>query len=194
MKQHVKMPASQFFGYILLLLISVLLMVGLSGCEKKKQPLKIGFAGSLTGRYSDLGVAGRNGATLAVEQINEAGGIHGRLVELIVKDDKNDPEVALQIDKELIEDGVAAIIGHMTSVMSTAVLPLINAVLPLINKEKIVMVGPTTTTNELTGLDDYFFRTVSPDFQQMRQLIHYIFDEKKLRTLAVAYDLSTGNR
>jgi branched-chain amino acid transport system substrate-binding protein len=166
-----------------MLVICVTLMAGLSGCEKEKPPLKVGFVGSLTGRYSDLGVAGRNGATLAVEHINEAGGIQGRLVELIVKDDKNDPDVAVQVDKELINEGVAAIIGHMTSSMS-------KAAVPLINEKQIVMVSPTTTTNDLTGLDDYFFRTSTPDLEQSRQLIRYTFNEQKLRTLAVVYDLS----
>jgi branched-chain amino acid transport system substrate-binding protein len=179
MKKHNR----KFFGYILMMLISVTLVAGLSGCETKKQPFKVGFVGSLTGRYSELGVAGRNAVTLAVEQINEAGGINGRRVELIVKDDKNDPEVAVQVDKELISEGVVAIIGHMTSSMS-------KAVVPLINEEKIVMISPTTTTDSLTGLDDYFFRTNTPDFQRVFHLVHYIFDEKGLRKLAVVYDLS----
>ena len=183
MKQQVKTSTSQFFGDILMLLISVTLMAGVSGCEKEKPPLKVGFVGSLTGRYSDLGVAGRNGATLAVEHINEAGGIQGRLVELIVKDDKNDPDVAVQVDKELINEGVAAIIGHMTSAMS-------KAAVPLINEKKIVMVSPTTTTNDLTGLDDYFFRTGIPDLIQYQQLIRYAFHEQKVRKLAIVYDLT----
>ncbi len=48
----------------------------------------------MSGRVADLGVAGRNGAMLAIEQRNAAGGIHGRAVELVVKDDEQNPEVA----------------------------------------------------------------------------------------------------
>jgi branched-chain amino acid transport system substrate-binding protein len=74
------------------------------GCEKKKEPIKVGFVGGLTGRLSDLGSGGRNGVMLAVEEINNAGGISGRPVELITKDDKQDPEVAVKVDKELIDE------------------------------------------------------------------------------------------
>jgi branched-chain amino acid transport system substrate-binding protein len=84
-------------------------------CSRKKQPIKLGFAGGLTGTLSDLGIAGRNGVILAVEEANERGGINGRQVVLITKDDKNDPEVARTVDRELIDEGVVAIVGHMTS-------------------------------------------------------------------------------
>ncbi|MEW5815083.1 MAG: ABC transporter substrate-binding protein [Spirochaetota bacterium] len=119
----------------------------------EKNPIKIGFAGGLTGIHSDLGIAGRNGALLAVEEITSAGGIKGRPVVLITKDDQQDPVAALKVDKELIDEGVVAIIGHMTSVMTMSVIPFIN-------KSEILMISPTTSTNELTNIDDYFFRTL----------------------------------
>ena len=71
------------------------------GCERSKPPIKIGLAGGLTGRHADLGINGRNGALYAVDEINRSGGINGRTVELISKDDKQDPDVARQVDREL---------------------------------------------------------------------------------------------
>ncbi len=58
--------------------------------EAEKEILKKSFVGGLTGRLSDLGIGGRNGVMLAVEEINNAGGISGRPVKLITKDDKVD--------------------------------------------------------------------------------------------------------
>ncbi|MBW1797231.1 MAG: ABC transporter substrate-binding protein, partial [Deltaproteobacteria bacterium] len=113
-----------FYFTIILLLVSISMAV-MWGCENKK-PVKVGFVGGLTGRLSYLGTAGRNGVILAVEEINEAGGINGRPVELITRDDGHDPKVAVKVDRELIGEGVVAIIGHMTSSMSMAALPLIN--------------------------------------------------------------------
>jgi branched-chain amino acid transport system substrate-binding protein len=183
MKHSMKNVKRKMFRTAFLLAACISLLSGLSGCDRKSQPVKIGFAGSLTGQFSDLGLAGRNGAILAVEQINNAGGIQGRPVELIVKNDQNDPDVAVQVDTDLINEGVAALIGHMTSTMS-------KAVVHLFNDAKIVMVSPTTTTNDLTGLDDYFFRTCTPDLDQTQQLIRYAFHERGLKKLAVVYDLA----
>lgn len=116
-----------------------------------KDQILIGFAGQLTGVYSDLGVQARNGANLAVEEINARGGIAGRQLRMIVKDDRNSPETARQVDQELIEKGVVAIIGHMTSSQSMAALPVAN-------KAEVVLLSPTTSTPRLSGQKDMFFR------------------------------------
>lgn len=164
---------------ILLILITVFLV---SGCENK-EPLKIGFAGCLTGRLADLGTSGRNAVMLAVQEINEKGGINGRPVELVIKDDMNDSKTAARIDKELIDSNVAAIIGHTTSSMSIAALPIIQ-------ENKIVMISPTSTTNELSGKDDFFFRVTSPDRVQSDILAEYAYKDLGLRQIACIYDLS----
>ena len=151
-------------------------------CQKEKPVIKIGFAGGLTGRYSDLGTAGRNGVILAVEEINKAGGINGRPLELLIKDDRQDPARALEVDSELIKEGVAAIIGHMTSAMSTAVMPLIN-------EKKTLLLSPTTSTGELTGKDDWFMRVVGTSIETPRRLADYAFGRAGTDRIAVIYDL-----
>ncbi|MGM0427217.1 MAG: ABC transporter substrate-binding protein, partial [Thermodesulfobacteriota bacterium] len=103
---------------ILYLCVIIMISAGSLGCDREKEPIKLGFSGCLTGRLSDLGTSGRNGAILAVEQVNEAGGINGRPVELIVRDDRQNKAEALRVDQELMAEGVVAIIGHMTSTMS----------------------------------------------------------------------------
>ncbi|MFQ3548041.1 MAG: ABC transporter substrate-binding protein, partial [Termitinemataceae bacterium] len=64
------------------------------------RPIKVGFIGGLSGFNSDLGIAGRNGATLAIEAINTSGGIRGKKLQLIVKDDQQNPETAQRVFKE----------------------------------------------------------------------------------------------
>ncbi|MDM8535586.1 ABC transporter substrate-binding protein [Desulfobacterales bacterium HSG17] len=173
---------TQFFVFIEICLTIFLLTALLAGCERK-EPVKIGFTGCLTGRLSDLGTAGRNGTMLAVEQINGAGGINGLPVELLVRDDKNKAEAALKADQELIGEGVSAIIGHVTSSMCLAALPVIN-------DNRIVMISPTASSDKLTGLDDYFFRVCPDNNAQTIYLARHTVEKMKLNRLSLVYDLS----
>lgn len=104
-----------------------------------------------SGRAADLGISGRDAAQLLVEACNRTGGIAGRQVQLIIKDDQQNPDVARRAVEELIDAGAAALIGPMTSDMA-------RAVTPLLNDARLVAVSPTATTQLLSGLDDYFFR------------------------------------
>jgi len=172
-----------YLGSIILSALCTVFMTLPMACEKQKDPIKIGFSGCLTGQLADLGVAGRNAVMLAVEEINESGGINGRMVKLIVKDDTNTPDVAIKVDKELIDEGVVAIIGHTTSSMSIAALPVAN-------QNKILMVSPTSTTNILSGQDDYFFRITSPDKIQASIMANYAWNRLNIKHIACVYDLS----
>lgn len=167
-------------------LFSVLIttMLWLTGCEDRG-PIKLGFVAGLTGRTSDLGIAGRNGVLLAVEEINAQGGINGRQVELVIKDDRQDPEAAKKADQELIALKVSAIIGHMTSQMSIAGQPTINAA-------KTVMVSPTTSTDLLNDQDDNFFRIYPSSINAAAELAGHARRNLQLNKVLAVYDL--GNR
>lgn len=169
---------------MLVCLAALLMMIWPAGCDRKA-PIRIGFVGPLTGRHADTGISGRNAVLLAVEQRNAAGGIDGHPLQLIVRDDRHDPSVAVQVDRELVDAGIVAIVGHMTSAMSLAALPLIN-------EKKIVMISPTASSNSLTGIDDYFFRVMTPNRLQTDRLAAYAFKARKLRRMAGIYDLSNG--
>ncbi len=182
MEQSMKSRIKHLSFYTFSILIIIILGSGLTGCDNNK-PINVGFVGGLTGRLSDLGIAGRNGVILAIEEINKAGGINKRPIELITKDDKQDPEVAVNVDKELIDEGVVAIIGHMTSAMSIAALPLIN-------KKQILMISPTTSTNKLFGIDDYFLRVTPPNKSETDHLARHAFKGMNLKKMAAVYDLS----
>lgn len=183
--RHMQTHAQLLGAFRILSLFCCLLVLttGLvNGCGPKR-PIKVGFVGCLTGRLSDLGLAGRNAVMLAVDEVNQTGGIHGRPVELLIRDDKHDPNVALQVDAELIDEEVVAIIGHMTSTMTLTAIPLIN-------EKRMVLLSPTTSTNELTGIDDYFVRIMPPNISETRHLSQHLFETVGARTLACAYDLS----
>jgi len=166
------------------MMIGVILCVVLSGCSPS-EPIRVGFVGGTSGRAADLGVAGRDSVQLAIEERNQGGGISGRRLQLIVKDDEQDPEVAKRVVQELINEGVAAIIGPMTSAMGAAVAPIAD-------QAKILLVSPTVTTEELSGKDDHFFRVSSTTREFARRTALYQLKTNRMRRVAAVYDL--GNR
>lgn len=113
--------------------------------------IKIGLLANLTGESSELGVNAMYGAKLAVEEINEEGGIDGRLLELVVKDHKNDASIALSSCEDMFNEGIHYVIGPLTSGMAEHAVPYINS-------RDMLMISPTVSRNDLTGMDDNFLR------------------------------------
>lgn len=166
------------------LILMILLLGTLSFFLKdgiKKKPVLIGFAAQLTGRQAELGVQERNGVQMAVEKINASGGVAGDKIELIIRDDFGIPNQAKFVDRELIQSGVLAIIGHATSEQTMAGLEVTNPA-------KVVLLGPTVSTPKLSGLDDYFFR-VYPSFKESAQAFaQYIYQQSGITRIAIIYD------
>jgi len=107
------------------------LIAGVAGCGSTarstgqaggSEPVKIGAVLSLTGTYAALGTAEKNALDLEVKRINEAGGVAGRQLEIIVEDDATDEAKAVAAASKLIEqDGVVAIIGATGTGQSMAI-------------------------------------------------------------------------
>jgi len=79
------------------------------------EPVKIGMLTSLTETFAPWGVGVRDGMRLAVQEINDAGGIDGRMIELVERDDQSNPEEGASALERLIEDGVVAAGGVISS-------------------------------------------------------------------------------
>jgi len=165
------------FPPCLLIWIAALFLVNCTG----KEPIHVGFVAQLTGVQAELGVQERNGAQLAVAEINAAGGVAGRSIELIIKDDLGTPEGAQAADRELIKAGVVAIIGHATSAQTMAGLAVSNPA-------HVVMLSPTTSTSELSGQDDYFFRIAETVVARAHQLSRRVYQGRHINRIAVIYD------
>lgn len=166
---------------ILIIFLLFVAIVFLTVMLNEKKPIKIGFSAQLTGVQGELGVQERNGAELAIETVNESGGVLGHKLELIVKDDFGIPDKARDSDSELVKSGVAAIIGHATTSQTLAGLEITNPA-------KVVMISPTVSTPKLSGIDDYFFR-VYPSFENSaRAFGQYIYEKKGIKKISIIYD------
>jgi len=167
-------------------LLSALLIaaacLSMTSCSEEP-PLKIGFVGGLTGRVADLGVAGRDAVVLAIEEKNRSGGIAGRKVELVVRDDRQDGEIAKQAIRELVNEQVVAIIGPMTSSIAAVIQPLVNS-------DQIVTVSPTAMANRFSGQDDFFFRVAAPLSRSAEKIADHAAKGLNLKRFVVVYDIS----
>ncbi|HEX9194605.1 MAG TPA: ABC transporter substrate-binding protein [Azonexus sp.] len=158
----------------------LLVLVLLSGCGPR-EPLRIGFIGGLSGRVADLGEAGRNGVQIAIEEINRAGGVKGRQIELLVRDDAQSPEKAIAAVNELIAARVEAIIGPMTSAMA-------EVVLPLAQRAGVVLVSPTVTAHNFFGIDDMLFLIMSSTRVEAESSAEYHFTQSAVRHVVAIHD------
>ncbi len=137
-----------------LILILTILVLTLSSCKQEEETYKLGFIGTLSGEYAEVGLAQMNGAMFAVEEINKAGGINGREVVLEIRDDKADSSIAVAMQNELYDLGIDIIIGHSLSIVAIDVVA--NA-----NEKDILLLSPSIGTNELSGKDDNLIRLVA---------------------------------
>ena len=159
------------------------LMIGISivisGCAPK--PIKIGLSAEITGTRGELGVMVRNGAQLAVDEINAADGINGRPLELLIRDDQGDPDLAKEVDQDLIDAGVVAIIGHITSGQTAAVIDLANSA-------EMVLISGSASGSQFNQKDDYFLRTVSSADRTGAVFADYISNTKDIQNISYIFD------
>lgn len=157
----------------------------ISGCAKKsdeKQNIKIGFTADLTGRMSELGIQGRNGALLAANLINSAGGIKGRKIEIVIKNDWNSSDSALIADSEFIDEGINIVIGHMVSGM-------MEKNMDFINSNNMLMISPTVSTHFLSNKQDNFIALSISNIPEA-ELTSDFFKSRKKINVAVIYELT----
>jgi branched-chain amino acid transport system substrate-binding protein len=110
-------------------------------------PIKLGYLAALTGEYAPYGVAEVNAAKMVVDEVNAAGGVLGRQLELVVYDTKSRPEDAVNAVRRMIEsDKVVTIMGANSSSINLATGPLVE-------NAKIPQIG-TATTNPLVTVDE----------------------------------------
>lgn len=158
----------------------ILFALCLHGCGSE-EPVRIGFLGSITGPFADIGISSRDAVLLAVDQCNAQGGIRGRKVVLMVRDDKRDVDSAKKAVQELILAGAQALIGPMNNEVTLAVIPYLDSA-------RMPAVSPTVTTARLSGLDDYFFRVCMTNAEYAPPSARYALDSMGMRRIAVACD------
>lgn len=148
-------------------------------------PLRLGFIGGLTDRNADNGLEGQNAVILAVEEFNRDGGLNGRMVELVARDDAQDKATAARAASELVQAGVEAVIGPFTSSMAEAVVPVTGAA-------GVFQVSPTITSMTFYGKDDNLFR-INRTTRDNAHDYAAVLVKRGHQRMAVAYDTRNRN-
>ena len=151
-------------------------------CASAEQTLVIGGTGPLTGDYATYGTSVRNGATLAAEEINEAGGVNGILFDVKMEDDQADPEKAINGYSILVEEGMQVSLGAVTS----------GACLSLIEEAQVdgmLVITPSASQKECVQYDNCF-RVCFTDPMQGVYAADFISDNAIATKVAIIYDKS----
>ncbi|QHE88833.1 ABC transporter substrate-binding protein [Hydrogenophaga sp. BPS33] len=123
-------------------------------------PIKVGAIGPFSGPSSDFGLPMLNGMRLAVDEINRVGGYLGRHIELVVRDDKGNPDVGLQESQALMKDGVIATLGFCNTGVALKSIPVFQkAQSPLL----VPCSAGTPVTAQYPAAESYVFRNAPRD-------------------------------
>ena len=96
-------------------LLSAMVLAGATSYSLAAEPIKIALAGPVTGPVAQYGDMQSMGANMAIEQINKAGGINGRMLEPVTYDDACDPKQAVAVANKIVNDGIQFVVGHLCS-------------------------------------------------------------------------------
>ena len=165
--------------------MTVTMLAGCGGGETEKgssDTIKIGGIGPVTGDAAIYGEAVKNGAELAVKEINEAGGINGAQIEFNFQDDEADAEKAVNAYNTLKDWGMQALHGTVTSAPCVAVGEVAQA-------DNMFLLTPSGTAVECVQYDNAF-RVCFSDPMQGAESAKYIADNQLATKIAVIYNSS----
>ena len=142
-------------------------------------PIKIGLVTALSGQSARAGEALTRGATIAIEEINSKGGVLGRPLELVRRDDESNPAKGLIAARELIQrEKVSALLGGLDT-------PVALAIVPFVNNAKMPFVVPWAAGTNITqngAADNYVFRVSAMDDEVDKAIVQFArktYDTKK---------------
>ena len=145
----------------------------------------IGEVGSMTGSEATFGTSTRDGIQLAINQVNAAGGILGKKVEVVAMDDQGKPDEAATATTKLItQNKVVAVLGEVASSRSMAMAPIAQ-------QYKIPMVTPSSTNPKVTELGDYVFRVCFIDPFQGLVMAKFAAEVLKVKKVAILRDVKS---
>ncbi|MGM9482996.1 ABC transporter substrate-binding protein [Roseateles sp. NT4] len=151
------------------------------------EPIKIGVAGPFTGGSSSMGVSMRDGVRLAADEINKAGGVLGRQIQLIERDDEAKNERGVQIAQELInKEKVAATVGYINTGVALASQRFFQeAKIPVMNN---VATGSIVTKQFETQPENYIFRNAAHDSIQAPMIVEEAVTKRGFKKVAILAD------
>ena len=162
-------------------------LIGLSTLSMAADPIKIGVNGPFTGGSSSMGVSMRDGVRLATDEINKAGGVLGRQLLLVERDDEAKNERGVQIAQELInKEKVTATVGYINTGVALASQRFFQeAKIPVMNN---VATGSIVTNQFPKDPDNYVFRNAAADNIQAPMIANEAVTRRGFKKVAILAD------
>ena len=171
-----------FFALRKFLLPAVLL----ASTARAQDTIKIGEFASMTGKEATFGQFAHKGTLLAIEEVNAAGGVLGKKIELLLEDNQSKPgESATIVKKFISRDKVVAVLGEIVSSRTLEAAPICQAA-------KIPLVSPGATAPEVTTKGDYIFRACFIDPFVGTITAKFARDTLKVRRAAILSSVSSA--
>jgi branched-chain amino acid transport system substrate-binding protein len=157
--------------------------LAVAGSAFAQETIKVGEFGSLTGDNASFGTSQNNGVQMAVEEINAAGGVLGKKIELTVEDNQTKQGETTTIARKLIsQDHVVAIIGEVASSKTLEAAPIAQAA-------KIPLIATAATNPKVTQTGDYVFRVCFTDDFQAVVIARFVLEKLKQKNIAFMTDV-----
>jgi branched-chain amino acid transport system substrate-binding protein len=151
----------------------------LTACGTGNGPIRVGLAGPFT---DQVGAPMKLAAEMAVDEINGGGGINGRKIELVERDDYADPDSAVAAATDLEQANVVAVIGHVFSGTTLAAAPVYNDA-----RRPVLELSPSSSSPEVTNAGPYTFRLCPSDLAHGAALARFARGDLKYARGAVLY-------
>lgn len=147
--------------------------------------IKVGEYASLTGKEATFGQSSHNGTELAIKELNAAGGVLGKQLELITQDNQSKAgESQTVVNKLIARDGVVAVLGEVASSRSLEAAPVCQ-------NARIPMISPSSTNPDVTKTGDYIFRVCFIDPFQGTVMANFAKNTLKVKRVAVFTDVKS---
>src|SRR6185369_16619916 len=155
-----------------------------------QETIKIGVTQPLTGAFAASGNYVAQGAKIAEDEINKAGGVLGKKIQLIIEDNKSNPtEAVATVEKLIVRDKVPVIMGAWSSTFTLAVMPKLE-------EYKVPMVVETSSSGKITTSGNPYIFRISPTSQMEAKAFEKLvgaFKIKKADFLSVNNDWGRGS-
>jgi len=163
------------------LILGLVISIGMVGCAKKEEQIKIGAILPLTGDAALYGDSLKKGIDLALTQINSKGGIKGKPVTVIYEDSKALPADGVAAFQKLVD------VNRVIAVIGDAVSSVTLAFAPIAEKNRVVVLSPLSSAPALTNAGDFIFRNVPSDLYGGKVAAYFSAKDQGWKKLAILY-------
>ncbi len=170
-------------GTCVLSMVVACLMIGLSIVWADSRPIKVGVVLPLTGEQAKFGEIEKNSLLMGLEEINKAGGVNGRIIELLIEDDTGKPDVGRSaVEKLISQDKVVALTGGYSSSVTYAVCAVAQ-------QRKVPFLVSTGSADKITEQGwDYVFRIAPPVSEYPKALNSFLAEIVKPQSVAILHE------